>query len=268
VRGVLSLATAIGVFATVALLALLVWIERRAAEPILPRKLFRYPDLLAGAAVVMLQPMSYAGVLVFASMYAQRVAGYNALDAGLAFLPSSLLVSFVASPLTMPIVRRIGVRAMGFAMSALMVAGEAILLLLHPATPYWVGLFPATMIGGFGGMLAYQAGMIAGLGHVEDADEGSASAVLSFALQLGIGFGVAVGASAQELRTQMLLHAGFAPAQAFAAGLQAAFWVCVTIGIANVVSMAGIRHAASAELPLRRYLPFGKLHHRVAARTP
>jgi MFS family permease len=268
VRGVLSLATAIGVFATVALLALLVWIERRAAEPILPRKLFRYPDLLAGAAVVMLQPMSYAGVLVFASMYAQRVAGYNALDAGLAFLPSSLLVSFVASPLTMPIVRRIGVRAMGFAMSALMVAGEAILLLLHPATPYWVGLFPATMIGGFGGMLAYQAGMIAGLRHVEDADEGSASAVLSFALQLGIGFGVAVGASAQELRTQMLLHAGFAPAQAFAAGLQAAFWVCVTIGIANVVSMAGIRHAASAELPLRRYLPFGKLHHRVAARTP
>jgi Na+/melibiose symporter-like transporter len=201
-------------------------------------------------------------------MYAQRVAGYSALAAGLAFLPSSLVISFVASPLTMPIVRRIGVRAMGFATSALMVVGETILLFLHPATPYWLGLFPATMIGGFGGMLAYQAGMIAGLGHVDDADEGSASAALSFALQLGIGFGVALGASAQELRTQTLLQTGVASSQAFAGGLQAAFWVCVAIGIANIVSIAGIRHAATAELPLRRYLPFGRLHHRVAARTP
>jgi EmrB/QacA subfamily drug resistance transporter len=267
-RGVLSLPTAIGVFATLALLVLLVAIERRATEPILPKSLFRYPDLLSGAAVVMLQPMSYAGVLVFASMYAQRVAGYSALAAGLAFLPSSLVISFVASPLTMPIVRRIGVRAMGFATSALMVVGETILLFLHPRTPYWLGLFPATMIGGFGGMLAYQAGMIAGLGHVDDADEGSASAALSFALQLGIGFGVALGASAQELRTQALLQTGVAPSQAFAGGLQAAFWVCVAIGIANIVSIAGIRHAATAELPLRRYLPFGRLHHRVAARTP
>jgi MFS family permease len=267
-RGVISIPTAIGVFATIVLLAMLVTIERRAAEPILPRKLFRYPDLLSGAAVVLLQPMSYAGVLVFASMYAQRVAGYSALDAGLAFLPSSLVVSFVAAPLTMPIVRRIGVRTMGFVMGALMVAGEVVLLFVHPTTPYWFGLFPATMIGGFGGMLTYQAGMIAGLGHIDEVDEGSASAALSFALQLGIGFGVALGASAQELRAQALLHAGASPAQALAGGLQAAFWVCVAIGVANVISVAWIRHAATAELPLRAHLPFGKLHHRAAAHAP
>ena len=63
-----------------------------------------------------------------------------------------------------------------------MVAGEALLLLLQPSSPYWAIVFPATCIGGFGGMLAYQSGMIAGLGHVDDADEGTASAALSFAL--------------------------------------------------------------------------------------
>jgi MFS family permease len=267
-RGTLSLATGVGLAVTIGLLVLLVSIERRAVEPILPVRLFRYPDLLAGAAVVLLQPMSYAGVLVFASMYVQRVSGYSALAAGLAFLPSSLVTSFVASPLTMPIVRRIGVRAMGFIMSVVMVAGEAILLFMHPNTPFWLGLLPATMIGAFGGMLVYQSGMIAGLGHVDDADEGSASAVLSFALQLGIGFGVALGASAQELRAQALLRAGATPSDALAGGLIAAFWVCVVIGVVTTVSIVGIRHAATAELPLRRYLPFGKLHHRVAARTP
>ena len=63
---------------------------------------------------------------------------------------------------------------------------------LHAAALVILGdHLPATCIGGFGGMLAYQSGMIAGLAHVDDADEGSASAALSFALQLGIGFGVA-----------------------------------------------------------------------------
>jgi EmrB/QacA subfamily drug resistance transporter len=267
-RGWTSIATGAGIVATIALLVLLVRIERRAAEPILPSRLFRYPDLLSGAAVMLLQPMSYAGVLVFTSMYAQRVAGYSALDAGLAFLPSSVIASFVAAPLTMTIVRRIGVRAMGFIASAVMVAGEAILLFLHPSTPFWYGLLPATVIGGFGGMLAYQSGMIAGLGHVDDADEGSASAALSFALQLGIGFGVALGASAQELRARALLHAGATPADALAGGLIAAFWVCVAVGVVTLISVAGIRHAATAELPLRHFLPLGKLHHRVVARTP
>ncbi|HEY1429634.1 MAG TPA: MFS transporter [Candidatus Tumulicola sp.] len=260
-RGFVSIPTGVGLLATIVLLVALFIIERNAAEPIVPGRLFRYPDLLSGAIVVMLQPMSYAGVLVFASMYAQRVSDYSALAAGLAFLPSSLAVSFVASPLTMPIVRRIGVRAMGFAAAATMTAGEAVLLFMQPATSYWVCLFPATIIGGFGGMLAYQSGMIAGLGHVDDADEGSASAVLSFGLQLGIGFGVALGASVQELRAQAMLHGGATSAQALAGGLQAAFWVCVAIGLANIASMAWIRHGAAAELPVRQFLPFGKVHH-------
>jgi EmrB/QacA subfamily drug resistance transporter len=264
-RGFASPATAIGFAVTAALFALLTVVERRASEPILPSRLFRYPDLLAGAAIVMAQPMSYAGVLVFVSIYVQRVSGYDALMAGLAFLPSSMIVSFVAAPITMRIARRIGVRTMGVGMSVVMIAGETLLLWLHPHSSYWAIVFPATVVGGFGGMLAYQSGMIAGLGHVDDVDEGSASAVLSFALQLGIGFGVALGAAAQDLRANALLHAGAEPAVALAGGLHAAFWVCVAFGVVTLLAMFGLRHAATAELPARRYLAFGKLHHRAAA---
>ncbi len=267
-RGFLSAPTIAGLLITVVLILMLVLVERRAGVPILSPRLLRYPDLLSGAAVVMMQPMSYAGVLVFASMYAQRVSGYSPLMAGLAFLPSSLIVSFVASPLTMPIARAIGVRTMGIVANAVMILGEAILLFMQPSSSYWAAIFPATCIGGFGGMLAYQSGMIAGLAHVDDADEGSASAALSFALQLGIGFGVAFGAAAEELRANLLLHAGGAPSAALAAGLHAAFWVCVIFGVLTLAAVFGLRHAATAEIPRRHYLAFGKLHHRAAVTHP
>jgi Na+/melibiose symporter-like transporter len=206
--------------------------------------------------------------MVFASVYVQRVSGYDPLMAGLAFLPSSVIISFVAAPLTMPIARAIGVRAMAISAGIVMIAGEAILLFMQPHSSYWTSLFLATCIGGFGGMLAYQAGMIAGLAHVDDADEGSASAIMTFALQLGIGFGVALGAAVQELQSNALTRAGASETAALAGGLQAAFWTAIGIGVIMVVAAAlGLRHAAAAEIPLRHYLPFGKLHHRISVRA-
>ncbi len=265
-RGFSSPATLYGFAITVVVFAGLALVERRAAVPILSPGLLRYPDLLAGASVVMLQPMSYAGVMVFASVYVQRVSGYSPLLAGLAFLPSSLMISFIAAPLTMRLARAIGVRTMGIVTSVVMIAGEAILLFMQPSSSYWAAIFPATCIGGFGGMLAYQSGMIAGLAHVDEADEGSASAALSFALQLGIGFGVAFGAAAQELRTSALLHVGATQTAALAGGLHAAFWVSVAIGVATLFAVFGLRHAGDAEVPLRHYVPFGRLHHRAVTR--
>ncbi|HEX4012465.1 MAG TPA: MFS transporter [Candidatus Cybelea sp.] len=267
-RGLAAWQTLVGFAMTVALFGALVAAERRALEPILPRRLFAYPDLLSGASIVFLQPMSYAGVLVFASVYVQRVSGYEPLFAGLAFLPSSLLVSLIAAPLTMPIARAIGVRTMCIASAFVMIAGETILLWMQPHSSYWSSIFVSTCIGGFGGMLAYQSGMIGGLAHVDDADEGSASAVLSFALQLGIGFGVALGAAAEELRTNALQAAGAQPIAALAGGLQASFWFAIAAGVAVIAAAAfGLRHAATAKIPLRHYIAFGKLHHAVSVKA-
>ncbi len=268
VEGISSWHAWAGIAATVVLLASFGVVERRIAEPILPRRILRYPDLLSGASVVMLQPMSYAGILVFASVYVQRVSGYDPLWAGLAFLPSTVIVAVVAAPLTMPIARALGVRTMGIVMGVLMTAGEAILLLMQPNSSYWAILLPATCIGGFSGMLAYQTGMIAGLAHIDDADEGSASAAMSFALQLGIGLGVAFGAAVEEVRTAALLHSGASETPALAGGLNGAFWFSVIAGaIMTVAVVAGYRNAATAEIPLRQYLAFGKLHHRISVKA-
>lgn len=252
--------------ATLVLFVAFLTVERRAPSPILPAKLLRYPDLASGALVVMLQPMSYGIILVFGSIYLQRVAGYAPLAAGLAFIPSSVVTSFVASPCTTPIARAIGVRTMGLIMSGVMILGEIVMLAITPHGSFWTVFLPATCIGAFGGMLAYQSGMIAGLGHVDDCDDGSASAVMSFALQLGIGFGVAIGAAVQELWVRALVGRGVVAATALADGLHATFVVAVVLGVATFAAVAlGLRHAAAAELPIRAHFPFGKLFHRAAA---
>lgn len=244
------------------------FVERGAREPILPPHLLRYPDMISGALVVMLQPMSYGMVIVFGSIYLQRVAGYTPLLAGLAFIPSSLVTSFVASPLTTRIAHALGVRPMAVLMSAVMIAGELIMLLILPHTSFWTVFLPATCIAAFGGMLTYQAGMIAGLAHVEDADDGSASAVTSLALQLGIGFSVAIGAVVQELQSGALARAGAPLATALEGGLHATFVTAVIIGVVTLIAAAiGIRHGATAEVPLRAHLPFGRLVHRAAVKA-
>ena len=245
------------------------FVERRAAEPILPPRLFKYADLLSGAFVVSLQPMSYAGVLVFTSVYLQRVSGYSPLLAGFAFLPSTIVTSFIAAPLTMPIVRKLGVKPMGILMAVDHDrAANRSCCCLQPHSSYWLVMFPATCIAAFGGMLSYQTGMIAGLAHVDDADEGSASAALSFALQIGIGFGVAFGAAAQELVAGAMTRAGSAPLDALAGGLHATFWVSIGFGVATLVAATlGLRHASAAEAPIRPHLPFGKLVHRAATKA-
>jgi MFS family permease len=267
VDGIASRGAIVGIALTAVLLVLFLAAERRAAEPILPKRIFTYPDLLSGASVVLLQPMSYAGILVFGSVYVQRLSGYDPLAAGLAFMPSTFITAFVAAPLTMRIARAIGVRMLGLTMGVLMLAGETMLLFLQPSSSYWSVLLPATCIGGFSGMLAYQSGMIAGLAHVDDVDEGSASATLSFALQLGIGLGVAFGAAFEEARIGQLLQAGAGRTAALASGLHAAFWFCIVAGIfMEGAIIFGMRHAATAEIPLRHYLPFGKIHHRASVR--
>ncbi|MBV8489245.1 MAG: MFS transporter [Candidatus Eremiobacteraeota bacterium] len=268
VDGFASPSTLLRAVVTLVLFGAFLLVERRASEPILPPRLFRYPDLLSGALVVALQPMSYAGVMVFVSIYAQRVSGYDALMTGFAFMPSNIVTSFVAAPLTMPLARLMGIRSLGIAAAVVQIAGESILLFMTPHSSYWLSILPATCIGVFGGMLVYQTGMIAGLAHVDDADEGTASAAMSFALQLGIGFGVALCAVAQNTVTGKLAQAGVDPTTALAGGLHAAFWTCIAIGVLCLLAVfIGIRHAAKAEVPLRHYLAFGRIHHKAFVKS-
>ena len=72
---------------TVALFALLVPVERRAAEPALPPRLFADSVFVRGVTTVSLSAMALFGALVFIPLFFQLVLGATATEAGLRLAP-------------------------------------------------------------------------------------------------------------------------------------------------------------------------------------
>ncbi|HYT86845.1 MAG TPA: MDR family MFS transporter, partial [Burkholderiales bacterium] len=93
-------ATIVGLaIAGVALLALFVWQERRAAEPLLPLTLFRSSVFDVANAMGFTIGMAMFGAIVFIPLYLQLVYGASPTSSGLRLLPlmAGLLVAAIAS---------------------------------------------------------------------------------------------------------------------------------------------------------------------------
>lgn len=72
------------------LLALFVWCERRAADPIIPPRLFRIPTFRISATAATVFGMLMFGSILFVPVYFQIVRGDNATNAGLLLMPQML----------------------------------------------------------------------------------------------------------------------------------------------------------------------------------
>ena len=72
----------------VLLAAAFVLIERRAAEPIIPLRLFRNPVFSVGNAFAFLAGVAMFGTIIFLPVYLQAVKGFSPTQSGLALLPA------------------------------------------------------------------------------------------------------------------------------------------------------------------------------------
>ena len=94
----------------VALMAAFLVVEARfAREPLVPLSIFRFGHLRAANAVVLLLYASQFPGWFFLTLYLQQVLHYDAIDAGLGFLPMTLSI-FAASTLAPRAVARFGPR--------------------------------------------------------------------------------------------------------------------------------------------------------------
>ncbi len=226
--------------AAIVLLAVFTIVERRARAPLIPARVLRYENMISGNIDVALQAGAYVCAFIFASIYLQSVNGWSPLATGLAFLPSSLVITLIAGPLAAPLIKRIGLRPLGVIGAFSMLAGAAILVFMQPHQPYWMTLLPATVLIGLGGMFTYQVGFIGALGSVAAGDQGVGSGLVNTDLQIGISAGVAVGAA---------LSTAFGLSWAFDASFAFAALTLLTCAI-------GIRSTGVA--PKRHVIPMGK----------
>jgi MFS transporter, DHA2 family, methylenomycin A resistance protein len=178
-------------FVAAALLAFVfVLQERRAAQPMLPLKLFRHRMFALTALVGLLVNVAFYGLIFVFSLYFQRVNGWSPFLTGLAFLPmmgAVLPVNLVAAR----VAERIGAAqtiALGAALAAI---GCLALLGIAPGTSYLEIGAQLVIIGGGLGLLVPPLTSTL-LGSVEKSRSGIAAGVLNATRQTGSVLGVAL----------------------------------------------------------------------------
>src|SRR5205823_4170150 len=76
---------------SLALLVAFVVRQARAANPLIPLRIFRSRNISGANVVQALLVAGMFGMFFMGSLYMQRVLGYDALQIGLAFLPTTLI---------------------------------------------------------------------------------------------------------------------------------------------------------------------------------
>lgn len=171
-------------------LGVFVWQERRTAAPILPLRLFASRERSAAYAARMLYVGSIVAFFFFTTQYMQRVLGYSAFEAGLGFLPMTLLT--FASAMAIPRVSRaIGSTPMMMGALALIAVGLLWLAQFGAGATYWQIALPMALIG-LGNGAAMAPLTTSGVHGVEARDQGAASGFVNVAHQLGGSVGLSL----------------------------------------------------------------------------
>ncbi|MGO9977420.1 MAG: MFS transporter [Solirubrobacteraceae bacterium] len=179
------------------LLALLVLNERIAEQPIMPLRLFRSPERPGAYAARILFLGAMMGFWFFLTQYLQIVDSDTPLQAGIAFLPMTV-VNFAVAMAVPELTRRHGNGVLLAGGLTLTLIGMAWLRRLSAGTDYLTGIaFPMVLIGaGQGATLSPWTA--AGIAGAAPRDAGAASGLVNVAHQLGgsLGLGILVTISA------------------------------------------------------------------------
>ncbi|WP_235926809.1 MFS transporter [Actinokineospora pegani] len=177
--------------AGVVLLAAMVFVETRAAEPIIPLRLFRDRTTLLATIASIAVGTALFGSAVFLGQYFQIARGYSPTAAGLLTLPM-ILGSLLSSTGSGILITRLG-KWKGFlvAGSLLMVGGFGLLGTIDHATDMvLIGVFLFVLGTGLG--MTMQNLVLAVQNTVAATDLGAASSTVGFFRSLGGTIGVSV----------------------------------------------------------------------------
>jgi EmrB/QacA subfamily drug resistance transporter len=201
---------------TVVALAIFLWVEQRAAEPVLPPRLLKNEVFITTSIVALLLGFAMFGTITFLPLYFQVVKGSTPTASGLQILPlmAGLLITSIIGG---QIVSRTGrYKIFPIIGTAFMTLGLFLLAQLSPTTPSAVAaLYMFTA--GFGIGLIMQVLVVAVQNAVGYEDLGVATSGTTLMRNIGASVGTAIVGTifAAEL-TKKLAHAF--PGQTGAAG--------------------------------------------------
>ncbi|MQA11337.1 MAG: MFS transporter [Pseudonocardiaceae bacterium] len=181
----------LSVFGAAALFAVLaVFVERRAAEPIMPSWMWKRRVLAGSCLATVGLGLLVIGPTTFLPTYGQTLLGLGPVPAGLVL--ASMSVTWpLASAFSARLYMWLGFRDAALVGALLCVSGAATLFVLPDPGSVWLLVLAAAILGGGFGLLsaALLVGVQAGVGWSE---RGVVTGAIQFARFLGQGLGAAV----------------------------------------------------------------------------
>jgi EmrB/QacA subfamily drug resistance transporter len=175
--------------AAAVLMAIFITIELRTRHPMLDLSLFRNPAFNGVSAVAFCLSGGMFALFLYITIYFQGVLDYSPLEAGLRFLPLTVL-GFVASPVAGALSNRVAIRVLLGIGLALVGIG---LLFMHGISPHseWTTLLIGFLIAGIGVGVTNPGIGQAAIAVVPVEKSGMGSGINSTFRQVGIATGVA-----------------------------------------------------------------------------
>lgn len=210
--------TLVSLTAAAVLLVLFVLTETRAKQPIMPLRLFANAERAGAYAARLLFLGGMVGFFFFTTQFMQGVLGFSPFQAGLGFLPMTLMnfgIALQAPRLT----RRFGngpLLAFGLALTCV---GLAWLSRVGVSASYLTGVALPMVLIGIGQGCALSPLTVAGVAGVAEADAGAASGVVNVAHQLGLSLGLSISVVAFASASRAALGARVALAHGVSAAL-------------------------------------------------
>jgi len=226
--------------AALVLLALFLVIQTRVRAPLVPLGLFRSRNVATANLVGVLWAAAIFAWFFIAALYLQRVLAYSALQVGLAFLPSNVIMAVFSLGVSARLVMRFGLRiplSIGLGLAA---AGLVLFARAPVDGSFLRDVLPGMLLFGFGAGIAFNPLLLAAMSDVAPRDSGLASGVVNTAFMMGGALGLAILASAAAARTHSLMLPGTTAASALNSGYHLAFAVGAACAAGAAVLSAGL----------------------------
>jgi EmrB/QacA subfamily drug resistance transporter len=174
----------------VALLGAFVRYELAAREPMLPMGMFRNGAFTGAQVAAFAISSSFFAIFLYITLYLQQVLGLSAIEAGLVYLPGTVIM-FVVSGATAALGEKVSPRLMIGLGLVLVGVGMAQMALVVEADSSWTAALPGSIISMIGTGLFNPSVTAVALGSVPVDQSGLAAGVNDTFRQAGIALGVA-----------------------------------------------------------------------------
>ena len=225
--------------AGIALLAVFVIIQRRAAHALLPLRIVADRNRGGSYLAMLITAIGMFGVFLFLTYYLQQTLAYSPVKSGFAYLPmvgALIATSTTASTVLLP---RLGPRMLVPTGMLLAAIGMVLLAQLGVHSTYAAHVLPGLLVLGVGLGLVFAPAMNTATLGVDRGDAGVASATVNTAQQVGGSLGTALlNTFATTATTAYLAGRAASPgveADAAVHGYTTAFWWAAAIFVAGAV---------------------------------